>query len=293
MRKYLRKTIPRPQPILGVATTTARRVGDTWDLSHLGLSTSSDRAGGNWLLAPILARHALSEIAHSELSDRCAMLVQIDPQRRRVLPGFRQNVRYPLTSRERMLRLQTLAEEAALRSSDSTRHKCFVSYHVDDIDEVEQFINEFGSEFIPRSVGVTIEDDFVNSSDEDYIKRRIREKYLADSTVTIVLLGKCTWARKFVDWEISSSLRNDTSNRRSGLLVYPMPSMNNSATLPDRVSDNWTKDNEANSYALYRQYPNLRSRLRTDIDNAFDARTAKGHLVVNSRALKDENSSCA
>jgi hypothetical protein len=37
--------------------------------------------------------------------------------------------------------------------------------------------------------------------------RRIRQLYLLDSTVTIVLIGKCTWARKFVDWETQASLR--------------------------------------------------------------------------------------
>lgn len=134
------------------------------------------------------------------------------------------------------------AETASARKSDSTRHKRFISYHVDDMDEVESFLDKFGSEFIPRSVGVTSEDDFVDSDDDEYIKRKIREGYLTDSTVTIVLLGKCTWSRKFVDWEISSSLRNDTSNKRSGLLAYPLPSMNNSARLSDRLKDNWITD---------------------------------------------------
>ena len=101
-----------------------------------------------------------------------------------------------------MRRLQLVADVAAARKIDSTRHKCFVSYHVADIDEVETFINTFGSEFIARSVGVTVEDDFVDSDDEEYVKRRIREKYLTDSSVTILLLGECTWARRFVDWAI-------------------------------------------------------------------------------------------
>jgi len=78
-----------------------------------------------------------------------------------------------------MIRLQKFAEATSSRSLDSTRHKCFVSYHVDDIVEVEQFIDSFASEFIPRSVGVTIEDDFVDSTEEDYIKRRIRDEYLS------------------------------------------------------------------------------------------------------------------
>ena len=197
-----------------------------------------------------------------------------------------------MTTKQEMLRLQKVAESAAARKVDATRHKCFVSYHVDDMSEVETFIDDFGSEFIARSVGVTVEDDFVDSDDEDYIKRRIRDEYLTDSTVTIVLLGKCTWSRKFVDWEISSSLRNDTANKRSGLLVYPLPSMNNSATLPERVKDNWVKDDVAGSYARYLSYPTSASVVRSSIESCFNARTSKGDLFDNSRALKKSNSTC-
>lgn len=197
-----------------------------------------------------------------------------------------------MSSKELMLRLQRVADSASARKSDVTRHKCFVSYHVDDIAEVETFLNEFGTEFIPRSVGVTVEDDFVDSTDEDYIKQRIRELYLTDSTVTIVLLGSCTWARKFVDWEISSSLRNDANNKRSGLLVYPLPSMQNTAKLPNRVADNWTSGDEDGSYARYLTYPTSTTMIRSNIESAFGDRLSKANQVNNSRALRTANASC-
>lgn len=196
-----------------------------------------------------------------------------------------------MTTKFQMQQVQVLAERASQKKIDYTRHKCFISYHVADLAEVETFVTDFGSEFIPRSVGVTEDDDFVASVDTDYIKRRIREKYLADSTVTIVLLGTGTWGRKFVDWEISSSLRNDTVNKRSGLLVIPLPSMNNRATLPDRVKDNWVASNAAASYASYRSYPTTLAGLRDDIEAAFQARSSKGNLVDNSRALRQRNAS--
>ena len=165
----------------------------------------------------------------------------------------------------RARRLQNVADSVSARSVDRTRHKCFVSYHVADIDEVEQFLKTYGTAFIPRCIGITEEDDFVNSNDDDYIKRRIREKYLTDSTVTIVLLGECTWARRFVDWEISSSLRNDPRNKRNGLLVMPLPSMKNIATLPNRVRDNYDASDLRRSYALYVSYPASTQALRNNI----------------------------
>ncbi len=198
-----------------------------------------------------------------------------------------------MPNKDIMLRVQRVAEAASRRKADSTRHKCFVSYHVADVDEVTTFLDDFGTEFIPRSVGVTVEDDFVNSDDQEYIKRRIREEYLTDSTVTIVLLGKCTWSRKFIDWEISSSLRDDSANKRSGLLVMPLPSMNNSATLSDRIRDNWVKDKPADSYASYFSYPSSTSAVRSNIETAFVARITKADKVNNARQLRQANGSCA
>ncbi len=87
-------------------------------------------------------------------------------------------------------RLLLAAERAVARSTDSTRHKAFVSYHGDDAGEVEQFLDDFGHTFIPRVIGVSDKDDFIDSNDTDYVMDRIRENYLTDSTVTIVLVGR-------------------------------------------------------------------------------------------------------
>ncbi len=190
-----------------------------------------------------------------------------------------------------MEEVQKIALAASARKSDNTRHKCFISYHVADLDEVKIFVDNFGEEFIPITVGVTDEDDFIDSTNEDYIKDKIREKYLSNSTVTIVLLGAGTYGRKYVDWEISSSLRNDSVNKRSGLLVLTLPSMNGSAILPARAKDNWVSGKSDESYALYYSTPQLGDNqvLRDYIEDAFKARTSKAHLVHNSRALKQRN----
>jgi hypothetical protein len=46
---------------------------------------------------------------------------------------------------------------------------------------------------------------------------------LRDSTVTLVLIGKETWKRKHVDWEIGSSIRSTQYSPRSGLLGIFLP----------------------------------------------------------------------
>lgn len=189
-------------------------------------------------------------------------------------------------------RLLLAAERAVARSQDPSRHKCFLSYHRDDVEEVEAFIESFGEVFIPRVLGVTDEDDFIDSADTDYIMDCIREKYLTDSTVTIVLIGKCAWARRYIDWEVYSTLRNDKSNRRSGLMAVTLPSVANDATrkLPARVNDNVI--DETNGYARWWKYPTSAEGLRSKIEIAFNARSTLDHLIDNTRARKLTNSVC-
>jgi hypothetical protein len=122
---------------------------------------------------------------------------------------------------------------------------------------------------------------------------RIRELYLTESTVTIVLVGKCTWARKYVDWEIASTLRNDKNNKRSGLMAINLPSMGKTAKAPDRFNDNWSVEDEVQTgYARYYVYPTRKDTLANWIQDAFDARTSRADLIDNSRALRERNGSC-
>lgn len=190
------------------------------------------------------------------------------------------------TSRQRLIRV---AESAAAKG-DQTRHKCFLSYHASDSDEVADFVEDFGDVFIPRVIGVSEEDDFIDSDDTDYVMDRIREKYLRDSTVTIVLIGQCTWARRFVDWEVYSSLRNDKLNRRSGLMAVTLRSRaDKDRQLPARVGDNVDDDK---LYARWWKYPTSGSSLKNMIQEAFDARTTKAHLINNKRDRRLRNASC-
>lgn len=71
----------------------------------------------------------------------------------------------------------------------------------------------------------------INSDDEDYIMRRIREDYLADSTVTILLIGKHSAEslgyeeQRFIKRELQSSLYNGLENSRNGILGLVLPEM--------------------------------------------------------------------
>ena len=177
-------------------------------------------------------------------------------------------------------------------SSRMTR-KCFISYHHDDQKHVDQFVKTFDEQrgiFIARALGV-MDQNIIDSTDTDYIMRRIREKYLTDSTVTIVLIGRCTWARRYVDWEIASTLRNDPNNKRSGLVGITLPYMaDQSKTLPPRLDDNVKSGDKG--YAKWYKYPTSSSGLAEIIEEAYEARDTKANLIDNIRSLARSNKDC-
>lgn len=176
-----------------------------------------------------------------------------------------------------------------------TRHKCFISYHHDDEQEVKKFIDTFDHSrdiFISRGIGAGMDGDIIQSIDDDYIKQRIRNQYLRDSTVTIVLIGRCTWSRRFVDWEIAASLRNTATSKRNGLLAIKLPSAAGaSIKLPERLKDNLVQS-FGQSYAQYQEYPFSANILADYIEQAYSARTFLSHLVDNSRQLSRNNKYC-
>jgi hypothetical protein len=177
-----------------------------------------------------------------------------------------------------------------------TKRKVFVSYHHADAVEVRAFVDEHRSVMIPRGIGdgVTDDDNFIGSDDTEYVLRRIREKYLSDSTVTVVMIGKCTWARKYVDWEIAASLRNDADNGRSGLLAMLLPSLrNNPPTVPQRISDNARMKGDSDGYGRYHYAPSSSTELAGWLEDAADARFSRAHLIKSPRSpLRAKNSPC-
>ncbi|CAN5345860.1 TIR domain-containing protein [soil metagenome] len=182
----------------------------------------------------------------------------------------------------------------ALQLKAYTRHRCFISYHHDDEHEVQEFIREFdhdGDVMISRGIGASMAGDVIDSNDDDYIKSRIRLLYLRDSTVTIVMIGRCTWARRFVDWEVAASLRNTSTTNRNGLMAITLPSVAGYAgrQLSARVADN--VDGKA-GYARWWKYPSGVPDLANLIEGAFQARADRAHLVDNSRTLIGSNYRC-
>ena len=142
-------------------------------------------------------------------------------------------------------------------AAKTPKHKVFISFHEKDIKYKEAFVRMMGKRIVDRSVDTGNIDD--TGLKTETIHQKIRDEYIRDATVTIVLIGPRTWQRMYVDREIGSSIRNTKKNSRCGLMgvVLPNhPSYGKKALdphlIPPRLADNWTEDD---SYALIYDWP--------------------------------------
>ena len=129
-------------------------------------------------------------------------------------------------------------------------------------------MNERHRLFIDYSVNTRdISDELSNEA----IRIKIRDEYLRDSSVTILLVGLETKKRKHIDWEIMSSMINGRINKKSGIIVITLPSTNctyftathkreKEIVYPD--NQNWFTITDREEYE--RRYPYLPDRI---IDN--------------------------
>lgn len=157
----------------------------------------------------------------------------------------------------------------------SPKHKVFVSYHHNydqwDREQFEKLFTGRFDVFISKSVGIGDINPYLKT---DTIRQKIRDENLRDTTVTIVLIGKETWKRKHVDWEIGSSLRHTNLNSRSGLIGIFLPDH------PDFGSDKYSRYripprlyyNVKCGYATLHDWSDDPSLVANWIDKAFDRR---------------------
>jgi hypothetical protein len=171
----------------------------------------------------------------------------------------------------------------------NTRRKAFISYFHGDRSWAQYFINTFGAPngvFIPKALGLDYDGaDRINSQDTDYVMDQIRERCIDDSSVQIVLLGRCTHSRRYIDWEIKRSLL--AGNGLLGILLPP----NTGVHLPERFQANWSKD--GSGYAQFRAYPSSADDLRRWVEEAYNARTARQNLRTNATEVWGYNRKCS
>jgi hypothetical protein len=129
------------------------------------------------------------------------------------------------------------ASNMGLRIPQPVKRKIFVSYHHGG----DQAYHDAFSSMFHDVYNVVYDNSLerkVDSDNVDYVMRNIRENYIAGSSCTIVLIGKDTWGRKYVDWEIKATL-----DKEHGLIGVRLPTAplnsDNTVQTPDRFYDNF------------------------------------------------------
>ena len=160
------------------------------------------------------------------------------------------------------------------------KRKVFISYHhKGEQTVVENFIARFSQHydvFTDESL-----DRRADSKDTEYLDQVCHDA-IDGTSVTIVMIGKQTGCRKFVDWEIRYTLYKE-----HGLVGISRPHLEDSdACLPKRLADN---RKSGTGYAEWYAYPASASDLKRIIDEAYAADAAK---INNRRDKMKQNTSC-
>lgn len=105
-------------------------------------------------------------------------------------------------------------------------HKCYISFKTEDKIYKRIIQEDLHVDMIDKSLNEPID-----STDEDYIMRKIRQDYIQDSTVTIFLIGEKSketlgWQeQQFIKRELQATLYNSEENPRGGILGVVLPNM--------------------------------------------------------------------
>lgn len=159
------------------------------------------------------------------------------------------------------------------------RHRVFVSYHHEiDQEYKDRFVQMMADHIVDLSVKTG--DIVTRGLPVDEVRRRIRDEYIADATVTVVLIGRCTWQRKHVDWEIGASLTDTAHNTRCGLVGIRIPTHTDFGTaaynprlIPPRLAANCQGDDPFAAVHRWSGSDNQANRVRQWIDEAFSRRS--------------------
>lgn len=164
------------------------------------------------------------------------------------------------------------------------RPRIFVSYHhANDRQAYEDF-----TALVDGSYDVCTDHSVrgrIHSDNSAYVIRRIREEYIAGSSVTVVLCGRDTPWRKFVDWEIKATL-----DAEHGLVGLCLPSCardaQGSRPAPDRLFDNIQS-----GFAVWTHWPTLLGGAHSIQTAIHNARARDRRLIDNRRPIMGRNGS--
>lgn len=158
--------------------------------------------------------------------------------------------------------------------------KVFISYHRADTkarEHIEDLLKDNDIPFyaVPKNVNF-------DGKHHQYIKDTILQG-MYDCDVLLCIVGKDTYTRPHIDWELHEALKGDV-NKRRGIVAVMLEKRGDSknnidyATFPNRLEDN-------ENYIVIEQYASLQDRLKGALDAALDNSLNKRIQTSNKRKL--------
>lgn len=199
-------------------------------------------------------------------------------------------------------------------------HKTFISFYNED-SYYKDLLIKMNSEkllFVNKSVGKGEIDEDIKA---ETVRVKLRSDYIEDSTVLVLLCGKNTKKRKFIDWELAASMYKSETKKQLGILVINLPSSSNAVRkvskreeeivsnnkllewctcttrisnekiypdIPKRLIDNFIRPGVGISVVNWATIENNPNVLKELIDFAFDRRLKQDYN--NNRKLRKHNS---
>lgn len=155
--------------------------------------------------------------------------------------------------------------------------RIFISYHRADTkarEHIEDLLKDNGIPFYAVSRNVNFDGEH-----HQYIKDTILQG-MNDCDVLLCIVGKDTYTRPHVDWELHEALKGNIYTRR-GILAVMLEKRGDSknnidyATFPNRLEDN-------EDYIVIEQYASLQDRLKEALDETLD-NSRNREIQVNNR----------
>ena len=214
--------------------------------------------------------------------------------------------------------------------SNINRHRVFISYYHNDDQYYKDILINMQEYDYEKMQYISIFDDYSVHEDEiddtgmtdEQIRCEIRDNYIKNATVLILLCGVNTKKRKHIDWEIHAAMYDSETNPKMGILVINLPSISNSSKMlaygkdeeeamgpnikwvpaskeisdlrksypymPERILTNMTKEDVTISVANWNNICNDTNAIKLLIDNAFQRRVT--NCYDHSAPLRRKNS---
>lgn len=139
-------------------------------------------------------------------------------------------------------------------SNSNKRYNVFVCYHhandQDYRDQFEQFFSNTHDIMLSQSIQIG---DILENINTERIRQILKDKYLRDTTVTVVLIDQKIWQRKYVDGKIGLSIRHsgftkidNLSNNKSVKSWIHEAFLKRNRVIPDNVFPTFAKNISGN-----------------------------------------------